>query len=191
MITLLKADFRQITSADAFFHASVNCDKLSFKFASIGELFSQKPGRKDLSSNSYLFIPTAGTATCNTTLLEPNSLVVTQGNFVETNNAFHCFYIALRNAVSPKTAIVNWELNKLINVLSCDELHVQIGQFQGRETGGFEAEPNREILCLVLSGAFECNDRLIETADVLLFTNESHIEFEALSEFATLILITS
>lgn len=191
MTKLLKADFRRITSADSFFHASVNCENLSNKICKVGELFTQKAARMELLPESYLLIPTAGTARCGNVLIEPNTLVLIKDSFLGTQDLFHCFYIQFANIESFNNVRIDWEINKLISVVRNADIHLHLGQFQGREKCVFEVQQHRNVCCLVLSGAFECNDRLVETADVILFEDETFIEFEALSEFATLILITS
>lgn len=191
MIKLLKADFRQITSADSFFHASANCENLSNKICKVGELFTQQAARMELLPESYLLIPTAGTARCDNVLIEPNTLVLVKDQFLETQDLFHCFYIQLININRFENVRIAWEINKLISVVCTADIHLHLGQFRGREKGVFNVMPQRNVCCVVVSGAFECNDRLIETADVLLFEDETLIDFEALSEFATLILITT
>lgn len=191
MITLLKSDFRKITSANSFFHASANCENSSNTIRKVGELFTQQAAQTELLPDSYLLIPTAGTARCASLIIEPNSLAFVQGGFLEANELFHCFYFQLARSKGSINLRIDWEINNLVPVVRDNDIQVYVGQFQGREKGVFEIQPHRNACVLVLSGAFECNDRLIETADVLLFQDEALIDFEALSEFATLILITS
>ena len=65
-----------------------------------------------------------------------------------------------------------------------------IGIYDGRKEDLYQMK-NREngLFVFVINGAFECDNRLIESRDALAIVNAQSIEFEALSENAMLLLI--
>jgi redox-sensitive bicupin YhaK (pirin superfamily) len=88
--------------------------------------------------------------------------------------------------------------NQLIPFLSTgdskekDRFNVQglIGKFGGREEGTCAIkDPARRLFVFVIEGAFEVQDRLLESRDGLLLWNTEKIEFEALSSDAIILLL--
>ena len=67
-----------------------------------------------------------------------------------------------------------------------------IGQFDGRQDNVYEVEPSQGIYVFVLQGAFEVANRLLHVNDGLSLRNvqNNRLEFEALSNGATLLLLT-
>lgn len=67
-----------------------------------------------------------------------------------------------------------------------------IGLYDGRKEGVYTvSQKNRSVFGMVINGAFELQNRLLETRDALLMAEAETIEFEALSENALLILLES
>lgn len=65
-----------------------------------------------------------------------------------------------------------------------------IGLYEGRKEGIYTvSQKNRSVFGMVINGAFEFQNRLLETRDALLIAEAETIEFEALSENALLILL--
>lgn len=65
-----------------------------------------------------------------------------------------------------------------------------IGLYDGRKEGVYTvSQKNRSVFGMVINGAFELQNRLLETRDALLIADTETIEFEALSENALLILL--
>jgi len=65
-----------------------------------------------------------------------------------------------------------------------------IGIFDGRETGNYVLKrENSSIFGMVINGAFEFQDRLLENRDAILIRNLDELEFEALSENALILFL--
>jgi len=65
-----------------------------------------------------------------------------------------------------------------------------IGIYEGRREGTYQMKhPENGLFAFVISGAFEFDNRLMETRDALAIVNAETIEFEALSENAMLLLM--
>lgn len=65
-----------------------------------------------------------------------------------------------------------------------------IGIFDGRREGTYHlGHTDCGIFVFVISGAFECDNRLVEARDGLAIVNVAEIEFEALSENAMLLVM--
>ena len=67
---------------------------------------------------------------------------------------------------------------------------ITIGLYEGREEGVYTLQTNKSgILIYVVHGAFELQNRLLETRDALKIWDLSNIELEALSTNAILVMI--
>lgn len=81
--------------------------------------------------------------------------------------------------------------NQLIS-LNSNENHFFIGQYKGRAEGFYELRnPENGLFVFIIEGAFEVQNRLLETKDALAlwnFTENSKVEFEALSNGAIILL---
>ncbi len=64
-----------------------------------------------------------------------------------------------------------------------------LGMFDGREKGEFKTSVSKGIFVFVINGAFEFDDRLLETRDALGISESEDHEFEALSGNAILLVI--
>jgi hypothetical protein len=80
--------------------------------------------------------------------------------------------------------------------------NLSIGRFKGRQQGVYSTTPNADradhtatestgskVLCFVIAGAFEVQDRLLHMRDALYLYPIKELEFEALSENAILLII--
>ncbi|MBB6003296.1 pirin [Arcicella rosea] len=83
------------------------------------------------------------------------------------------------------------EQNQLIS-LNSKENNFFIGQYEGREEGFYQLKnPKNGLFVLIIEGAFEVQNRLLETKDALAlwnFTDDAKVEFEALSNGAMILL---
>ncbi|HEX5168854.1 MAG TPA: pirin [Cyclobacteriaceae bacterium] len=90
---------------------------------------------------------------------------------------------------------LNQNKNKLITFGWCDDKsfhQVSIGKFSGRGEGKLAAERIvRGIFAFVLEGAFEVQGRLLHARDGLALKSNSEVEFEALSNDAIILFLTT
>ena len=85
---------------------------------------------------------------------------------------------------------VHKKQNTLIQIFNDSKAAGYIGQFSGRAGFQFSVrEPARAVLAFVIEGAFEIEDRLLESRDALTLREVSSVEFEALSNNAIILLI--
>lgn len=66
---------------------------------------------------------------------------------------------------------------------------LKMGKYEGRQKGESRVQFNHKTFIYVVSGAFEVNDRLLETGDGICFWETDLIEFEALSNNAVFLII--
>lgn len=64
-----------------------------------------------------------------------------------------------------------------------------LGQFDGRQEGSVHAQGGSEFFTFVLGGAFEVQHRLLEERDALLISAYDRLEFEALSQTGTVLIM--
>lgn len=82
------------------------------------------------------------------------------------------------------------EKNKLIPLFENQIATTFIGHFDGRKEGCHELKKEQNgIFVYIIQGAFEFENRLLETGDALSIKNIEAVEWEALSENAMLLLI--
>lgn len=77
-----------------------------------------------------------------------------------------------------------------INVLGSVNESLCLGRFIGRTKGEYKASgPDKGLYIMVLEGAFEVAERLLESRDALLLEGFEEIDFEALSNEAILLVL--
>ena len=82
------------------------------------------------------------------------------------------------------------EKNKLKLILDNKITSIYIGNFDGRKEAAYHLKSKQNgIFTYIIQGAFEFENRLLETGDSLSMTNIDWVEWEALSENAMLLLI--
>ncbi|HNP33086.1 MAG TPA: hypothetical protein PKN96_07320 [Flavobacterium sp.] len=80
--------------------------------------------------------------------------------------------------------------NELFTILRNEGYSISIGIFSGRSEGIYHLKnKSKGAFAFVINGAFEFQNRLLESRDGLSIWDVSEIEFEALSENAILLLI--
>ncbi len=80
--------------------------------------------------------------------------------------------------------------NELYTLLENEDYKICIGLFTGRSEGVYTLkDKSRGVFAFIINGAFEFENRLLESRDALAIWDISEIEFEALSENALLLLI--
>lgn len=100
----------------------------------------------------------------------------------KTVSAQHEFSLATRNELLPVFGIGASEISSG----ACG----YIGLFDGRKEAAYHLQhPDHGIFVFVISGAFECENRLVESRDGLALINVAEIEFEALSDNAMLLVM--
>ncbi|MFT3920759.1 hypothetical protein [Cloacibacterium sp.] len=136
--------------------------KINEKIVSANEVFSIKP-----SENKSITIKNLLDTASNYSIIEiKDEKELTFENFSEIN--------VLRNALS-----------KISNHLKTPNY---IGIFDGREEIQFHLENHQnKIFAMVLNGAFEIQNRLLENRDAIILWEITELEFEALSENALII----
>jgi hypothetical protein len=90
---------------------------------------------------------------------------------------------------NPKLSSVENKRNELQDAFEIGDTKGFLGIFDGREKGEFASAKAKGLFVFVINGAFEFDDRLLETRDsVAIWDAETH-DFEALSGNAILLLI--
>lgn len=127
------------------------------------------------------------------------SAFVDRGNKFEIKNTYddravRLLHISLADEQHPKSElqIHNFDLNdfqnRLLNIVCRNNHSVWIGKFDGRCEGMLPLGNNRAFVHVV-HGAFEVQNRLLETGDGLSLWNASVLEFEALSNEAIIVVL--
>jgi len=82
------------------------------------------------------------------------------------------------------------EKNNLLTLLESDDYKISIGIFTGRSEGIYTLKNTKNgAFAFIINGAFEFQNRLLESRDALAIWDVTAIEFEALSENALILLI--
>jgi len=83
--------------------------------------------------------------------------------------------------------------NQLIELINIPKLlEVRIGRFKGRSATVYLPGNNKnQVFAVVIAGAFELQNRLLQPRDALILATQDEVEFEALSEGAVLLLIAT
>ena len=80
--------------------------------------------------------------------------------------------------------------NQLISLFKTRNSHGFIGIYEGRKEGFYKLKnPSNVIFVFVINGAFEVENRLLESKDGLRLQEIDNIEWEALSENAILLVL--
>jgi len=79
--------------------------------------------------------------------------------------------------------------NTLFDIHENETTKISIGIFEGRKEGFYALKNNNGAFAFVINGAFEFQNRLLESRDGIAIWDIVEIEFEALSENAILLLI--
>ena len=93
---------------------------------------------------------------------------------------------------SPVTRFSLEESNLLIPVFSAvsNKVNAFIGQFGGRQEGKYHLQdPENGMFIYIIGGAFEVQNRLLETGDALTLQHVEEIDFEALSNGALILVM--
>lgn len=131
-------------------------------------------------------------------------LAVKKGDKIEISNPFdegliNFLQIWIRpgqQEVIQNSALFNFDVNKLKNDLqiisptSTAPFIASIGKFDGRGEAIYKVKNKKAgLFVFVIEGAFEVQGRLLHARDGLAFWNASHIEMEALSNDAIILVI--
>jgi len=125
------------------------------------------------------------------------SIVTLENSPFELSNLFDENVSYLQIGLKLKTNNAKKELkkfnfekrNNLITLFEDYNIHVFIGLFDGRKESVYNLkEQSNGLFVFVINGAFEFQNRLIETGDALSLSQIEFVEWEALSENAMFIL---
>jgi quercetin 2,3-dioxygenase len=79
--------------------------------------------------------------------------------------------------------------NELLTIFSQDEIIVHFGKFTGRQEAVYSLRNSaKKLFVFVIEGAFEVDNKLMETRDGLALWNIAEIEMEALSDQAMILI---
>ncbi|MBA4053266.1 MAG: pirin [Marivirga sp.] len=102
-------------------------------------------------------------------------------------------------SLNATSTVVSFDLdnnrNKLIPLFSNQRtihrnLSIYLGKFGGREEGIYTLkDPFKGIFVFIIEGAFEVQNRLLQARDGLALRGTDHVEFEALSNDAIILVI--
>lgn len=113
-----------------------------------------------------------------------------------TNESTSCLVNYLQIHIETKDQIINFKkayvdsYNQMSKILSVNNVCLNYGVFHGRaETTHRIDNPNNGIFAYVLNGAFEVENRLIETRDGLTLWDIENVSMEALSNNAILLML--
>lgn len=103
------------------------------------------------------------------------------------------FYVIQLHYDTEHTSILSFlpeTRNKLIPCYESPELQLSLGIFDGRKDREINISSYNKTFVTIINGAFEVQNRLVETNDSLLTVNCKHLEFEALSENAVILVLS-
>lgn len=88
---------------------------------------------------------------------------------------------------------ISFDLDGNKNQLQAIDKNCYIGKFSGREEGFLTVDSNKGVFGFVIEGAYEFQNRLLETRDSIALWNDDsqslQIEFEALSNDAIILIV--
>lgn len=88
------------------------------------------------------------------------------------------------------TAFDLTERNQLIRLVTTSNAQVYIGKYGGRQEGILSVStPKKRLFAFSIEGVFEVQNRLLHPRDGLALGNVEHLEFEALSDDAILLVM--
>lgn len=156
-----------------------------------------------LKRQSVLIVPYIGDVELKraqqTLLIEEHQMLCFEaeaGELLELTNpypseAINFFEVLIEPCVFDKTtALLSADVQRHLNELLRPHPVLWIGQFEGRQEGTLRPQrPEHRVLVYCVAGAFEVQDRLLESRDALTLWHSSEIEFEALSNDALLFML--
>lgn len=158
------------------------------------EFFSQ--------SDSLFILPIEGELSINTRqqtfkvhpqelfVLCPDQEVKIGNYFPDETTRFYVIQVAYDTEHPSILSFLPDNRNKLIPCYESPELQLSLGIFDGRKDHQINISSHQRTFVTSVNGAFEVQNRLIETNDSLLTVNCRHLEFEALSENAVILVLS-
>ncbi len=102
-------------------------------------------------------------------------------------------YLQIRikgGGLSCKKSFGNYGNNTMFPILKQEGCHIHFGVFDGRQEAVYRLQSTKNgVFAFVINGAFELENRLLESRDGLTLWNTETVELEALSENAILLLL--
>lgn len=108
-----------------------------------------------------------------------------------TDKLVNYLQIWLRHySVGTKDSFSNYKNNILATIVDTQNFKLHFGVFDGRSETDFVTSNNQNtVMVFVINGAFEVQNRLLESRDCLALWNTQQIEMEALSENAIVLIL--
>jgi hypothetical protein len=167
------------------------------------EHYLYRPRRLELVSenSSWILIPIEGALQIindgNSWVAAPQDILILSTDQpvcienTESTETSRFYMIQIGMAVLP-TGLSSYDpelRNRLIPLMTSKQFQLTIGIFDGRKECEIKFLKPR-VFVSIIHGAFEVQNRLMETNDCLLITNDDCIEFEALSENAIILIFS-
>lgn len=168
---------------------------------SISEICLHQTDKIDFNqkeNQNIIIIPLVGNFVYNDKIIKPNEILFDQQvknvtyNLQQTDLDFG-YAIIIQTEINcnanflKEIKITNNSLNSLLNIDNV--LEIKAGIYSLRKKDCIKYSENKNFIAFALAGAFELNERLIETKELLLIENESELDFEALSDQGLLLII--
>ena len=171
-----------------------------FKIEDICFYSSEQWKLHSLKNGIGLFIPLVGNFLLNKTLLsKPNEiscfpLQILKPFVCQSLDNTPCYGILLgietqKEIMTTRTPVTLGSNTMNTIFMLSDVCSLYLGLYDLRKEDQFLCSPSQRLFALVVSGAFEINNRLVESGEAIAFLSEDHIEFEALSDKALLLII--
>ncbi|MBX2905350.1 MAG: hypothetical protein KF744_04885 [Taibaiella sp.] len=171
-------------------------------------LAPEQSARTTASANCvHMFLPVVGAVSLNSAIqhieVSPEEILtfgttdtmaveMTNPNPDETINLLHISFSDNDPLLFQSPSLSQLPIVKR-NVLAASDgfaSSVHAGVYDSRVKSRFTMrEAGNSLLCYVINGAFEVEDRLLEHRDALFFPTVEEVEFESLSETAIILLI--
>jgi len=128
--------------------------------------------------------------------LSPQHVFLSDSQQIQITNEYLTklsrFYVIQLKELHIETKIVSFDTeqkNQLLSILETDSFDFKLGVYSGREDEKYHSRFENNFITVV-NGAFEFENRLMETNDSLFVKGQQCLEFEALSEYAILFILS-
>lgn len=209
---LFKSDLRGIIKGNqrasfitfnegAYFHESRNRAGILTQFSE-HYLSGESPLEFFSQNDSFLILPIEGELSVNTReqtfhihpqelfVLSPDQQIQISNCFPDEFTRFYVIQLSYDTIHPSVHSFLPDTRNQLISCYESPQLTVSIGIFDGRKDGKINTSSHNTTFVTIINGAFEVQNRLMETNDSLLAIDCTHPEFEALSENAVILVLS-
>lgn len=150
------------------------------------------------TNQTVVFIPLVGVFKLNNHTVKANQIISISTNSkrpaelkaVAKEFSYGLLFSITANSKNTVISNINLQTNQLVKFsLIKEKAAIFLGMYQLRTKDTLTAKPPNSYMVFIISGAFEVNDRLLETREALLIDNTELIDFEALSNNALMLII--